>query len=198
MSNFSMSNNKAPKAKQHIIDLINHLELQTQRLTLKKFIEKDIEFNVEHEMNPEIMRYIKDPQTIEETRKRTIKIAQDWTGNEGDWVLFATTLQETGEYIGMVCFCYESIENDTVEIGWRLGLEHHGKGYATEAAQALLNFIKHKIKPHKVVAYCVAENTASSHIMTKLGMQHEATLREYSKLGGKWFDEAIYGLILNS
>ena len=195
MCDISMPNNKA---EQHVIDLINHLKLETQRITLKKFIEKDVDFNVAHEMNPEIMRYIKDPQSIEETRKKTEKIAQDWTGIEHDWVLFATTLKETGEYIGMVCFRYESIENDTVEMGWRLGLEHHGKGYATEAAQALLDFIKQKIKPHKVVAYCVAENTGSSNIMTKLGMQHEATLREYSKLGGKWFDEAIYGIILNS
>ncbi len=193
-----MPNNKTAKAEKQVIDLINHLVLETQRLTLKKFIDKDVEFNVEHEMNPEIMRYIKDPQTIEETRRITLQIAKDWIGNEGDWVLFAITLMDTGQYIGMVCFRYESIENDTVEIGWRLGLEYHGKGYATEAAHALLNFIKQKIQPHKVVAYCVAENTASSNIMTKLGMQHEATLREYSKLGGKWFDEAIYGIILNS
>ncbi len=198
MPDISMSKNTSPKTEQHVIDLINHLGLETQRLKLKKFIEKDVEFNVEHAMNPKIMRYIKDPQTIEETRKITLQIAQDWIGSEGDWVLFATTLKDTGQYIGMVCFRYESIENDTVEIGWRLGLEYHGKGYATEAAQALLDFIKQKIKPHKVVAYCVAEHTGSSNIMIKLGMQHEATLREFSKLGGKWFDEAIYGLILNS
>jgi RimJ/RimL family protein N-acetyltransferase len=198
MSDIPMPNNKTAKAEKHVIDLINHLKLETQRLTLKKFIEKDIEFNVEHAMNPEIMRYIKDPQTIEETRKITTQIAKDWIGNEGNWVLFALTLKETGKYIGMVCFRYESIENDTVEMGWRLGLEYHGKGYATEAAQALLDFIKQEIKPHKVVAYCVAENIGSSNIMTKLGMQHEATLREFSKLGGQWFDEAIYGIILNS
>ncbi len=198
MSDISMPNNKTAKAEKQVIDLINHLALETQRLTLKKFIDKDVEFNVAHEMNPEIMHYIKDPQSLEETRRKTIKIAQKWKGIQGDWVLFAITIKETGQYIGMVCFCYESIENDTIEIGWRLGLEYHGKGYATEAAHALLNFIKQEIKPHKVVAYCVAENTASSNIMTKLGMQHEATLREYSKLGGKWFDEAIYGIILNS
>ena len=190
--------NKKPQASQAVIDLINHLDLESERLKIKKFIAKDIEFNVEHEMNPEIMRYIKDPQPIEETRKKTEKIAQDWSGNESDWVLFALTLKTTGQYIGMVCFCYESIANDTTEIGWRLGLEHHGKGYATEAAKAVLTFIKTEIKPHKVVAYCVAENTGSSNIMKKLGMQHEATLREFSKLGGNWFDEAIYGIILNS
>ena len=97
----------------------------------------------------------------------------------------------------MICFRYESIENNTVEIGWRLGLEHHGKGYATEAAKAVLDYIINKIKPHKVVAYCVNENIASKNIMQKLGMQQEACLRQFSKLGGKWFDEAVFGLIVD-
>ena len=82
-------------------------------------------------------------------------------------------------------------------MGWRLGHEAMGKGYATEAAKSVLHFIKTEVKPHKVVAYCVAENSASTNIMTKLGMEKEAHLRQYSKLGGEWFDEAIYGLILN-
>lgn len=185
------------KTSNKTIKLINHLKLSSQRLDIAKFIKKDIEFNVKHEMNPTIMQYIKDPQSIEETREKTKRIAKDWNGNESDWVLFAVTLKQTNEYIGMVCFRYESIENDTVEMGWRLGLEHHGKGYATEAAKEVLDFIKAQIKPHKVMAYCVAGNTGSSNIMTKLGMQQEACLRQFSKLGGKWFDEAIYGIILN-
>jgi RimJ/RimL family protein N-acetyltransferase len=147
-------------------------------------------------MNPEIMRYIKDPQTREKIKKETIKFAKDYSGKESDWVLFATWIKETDNYVGMVCFRYESIENNTVEMGWRLGLEYHGKGYATEAAKAVLEFIKSEIKPHKVMAYCVAENTGSSNIMKKLGMQQEGCLREYGQLGGKWFDEAIYGLII--
>jgi RimJ/RimL family protein N-acetyltransferase len=178
------------------IEKINNLKLSTQRLDLTKFSSKDVVHNVEHEMNPEIMRYIKDPQTREKIKKETIKFAKDYSGKESDWVLFATWIKETDNYVGMVCFRYESIENNTVEMGWRLGLEYHGKGYATEAAKAVLEFIKSEIKPHKVMAYCVAENTGSSNIMKKLGMQQEGCLREYGQLGGKWFDEAIYGLII--
>lgn len=186
-----------PKTTKEIINKINMLSLKTERLQLSKFSTQDIEANVSHEMNPEIMRYIRDPRSYEETLKKTTEVAQDYSGNESDWVLIAIRDKNSDVYMGMLCFRYESIENDTVEIGWRLGLEFHGKGFATEAAQALLDFIKTEIKPHKVVAYCVKENTASSNIMSKLGMQQEACLREFSKLGGQWFDEAIYGLILN-
>ena len=197
MPYISMTEKTPVKALQSVINSINKFNLTTQRLTIKKFSEKDIECNVEHEMTPEIMRFIRDPMSRDDTRKKTSKAANNWTGNEGDWVLFAITLKETGGYAGMVCFRYESIENDTVEIGWRLGLTYHGKGYATEAANNLLEFIKTEIKPHKVVAYCVQENTASSNIMKKLGMQQEGCLRQFSKLGGKWFDEAVYGQILD-
>lgn len=189
--------NKKPQTTEENINAINTLDLSTERLSIKKFRAADIEYNIQHEMDTEIMRYIRDLKTIEETREKTEKCALDWSGNESDWVLFGLRLKSTNDYIGMVCFCYESIDNDTVEIGWRLGHEAMGKGYATEAAKCVLDFIKTTIKPHKVVAYCIAENIASSNIMTKLGMEKEAHLRQFCKLGGQWQDEAIYGLILN-
>jgi RimJ/RimL family protein N-acetyltransferase len=185
------------KTTELIITSINQFNQQTDRLSIIKFSEHDIEFNMQHEMNPIIMRYIRDPIPIEEAQKKTEKCAQKWSGEDQEWTLFAVRLINSNDYLGMVCFRYESIENDTVEMGWRFGLEHHGKGYATEAARCLLDFIKSAIKPHKVVAYCVTENTASSNIMTKLGMQQEAQLRQFSKLDGRWHDEAIFGLIVN-
>jgi RimJ/RimL family protein N-acetyltransferase len=190
-------NDKIPKATEHIIESINHFNQQSARLFIKKFTDYDVEFNLQHEMDPIIMRYIRDPISIEAAHTKTIKCAQEWTGAEQEWALFSVRLTNTDDYMGIVCLSYESLENDTVEMGWRFGLEHHGKGYATEAARCLLDFIKTTIKPHKVVAYCITENTASSNIMTKLGMQQEACLRQFSKLGGHWYDESIYGLILN-
>lgn len=190
-------NSITPTVCAHIIGKINTIELTSERLSLRKLAKQDVEFNMRHEMDPVIMKYIRDPISLEEARIKTEKCADQWMGKEQEWAMFAVRLLDTKEYIGMVCFQYESIENDTVEMGWRLGLEHHGKGYATEAAKCFLSFLKLKIKPHKVTAYCVNENTASSNIMTKLGMEKEACLRQFSKLGGKWFDEAIYGLILN-
>lgn len=188
---------QTPKTSNKTINLINSLNLTSDRLILNKFVQADTEFNVQHEMNPDIMRYIRGPITIEEARGKTLKCAENWSGKEQDWALFAVRQSNTNDYIGIVCFRYESIENDTIEMGWRFGLEHHGKGYATEAARCLLDFIKTTIKPHKVVAYCVSENTASSNIMAKLGMQQEACLRQYCKLGGQWHDESIYGLIID-
>lgn len=186
------------KVAEHIIQSINSLNIESDRLKLFKFSENEVEFNIQHESDPEIMRFIRDPISIEEIRKKSLEVANDWTGIEQVWSMIGLRLKSTNEYIGMVCFRFESIENNTVEIGWRLHTDFHGSGYATEAAKVFLEFIKTEIRPHKVVAYCVAEHTGSSNIMKKLGMQQEARLREFSKMGGQWFDEDIYGLILDS
>ncbi|MFK8011450.1 MAG: GNAT family N-acetyltransferase [Marinicellaceae bacterium] len=188
--------NNIEQISKNIIQKINALELLSTRLSIKKFRSKDINHNIDHEMDAGIMRFIRDPIAVEEIREKTIKSADDWSGKESDWVLLSLRLRSNNHYIGLVCFRFESIENNTVEMGWRLGHDAMGKGYATEAAQCLLDFIKIEIKPHKVVAYCVAKNAASANIMTKLGMKKEGHLREYSKLGGKWHDEVIFGLIL--
>ena len=189
---------KTKRASKSIIQSINSLNIESDRLILKKFSEADIEINIQHESDHEVMKYIRDPLTPEEIRKKTLEVAEHWSGAEEAWVLIGLRLKPTKEYIGMVCFRYESIENNTIEMGWRLHTDYHGVGYATEAAKTFLDYIQQEIKPHKVVAYCVAENTGSSNIMTKLGMQQEARLREFSKLGGKWFDEDIYGLICDT
>ena len=187
---------KNPQSNNNIIDLINSIDFNSDRLNLKKFSISELDHNIEHEMNPIIMQYIRMPLPLPEVRKKTMKAAKKWDGYEGDWMLIALRLRRSNEYIGMLCFRYESIENDTVEIGWRLGLEYHGKGYATEAAQCFLTFLKNKIKPHKIVAYCLADNSASANIMGKLGMQQEACLRQAFKINQQWHDELIYGLIL--
>lgn len=186
-----------PKATAKVIELINTLKLDTERLKIRKFGEQDIEANVRHEMNPELMQYIRDPVSEDETRQKSHEVAQAWSGQEQQWSLLSVRLQDNQDFAGVLSFRYESIANDTIELGWRLHSDYHGKGYASEAAKALLQFIKNNIKPHKVVAYCTAENTASSNLMKKLGMTQEGRLRQFCKLNGKWCDEDIYGLVLD-
>lgn len=189
--------NNPNKTSQEIIDTINNLSCKTDRLVMKKFSLADVDSNVDHEMNPEIMRYIRDPMPQTEVTAKTMQMVADWQGQEQEWVLIAVRLRDNNEYIGMVCMRYLSIENNTIELGWRLGTEHHGKGFATEAAKELLNFIIKQLKPHKAVAYCVAENIASSNIMSKLGMHKEAHFKQFSMLAGQWHDEVVYGIILD-
>jgi 3-dehydroquinate dehydratase / shikimate dehydrogenase len=61
-----------------------------------------------------------------------------------------------------------------VEIGWRLGFEFWGKGYASEAARAVLalGFRQHGFS--EIVSFTTAMNWRSRRLMERLGMWHSA------------------------
>lgn len=81
------------------------------------------------------------------------------------------------------------------ELGYWIGVPYWGKGYCTEAAQALIRYGFDVLDLHKIVARHFASNTASGRVMQKIGMQHEAVLREDILKDGVYHDAVVYGLI---
>ncbi|HMD55111.1 MAG TPA: GNAT family N-acetyltransferase [Phycisphaerae bacterium] len=59
-----------------------------------------------------------------------------------------------------------------VEIGWRLSFEHWGKGYATEAATAVMTFGFKKLRLDQIVSFTTKDNLRSRRVMERLGMTH--------------------------
>ncbi len=60
-----------------------------------------------------------------------------------------------------------------VEIGWRLAREHHGKGYATEAARAALRDGFERVGLREVVSFTAAVNAPSIRVMERIGMTRD-------------------------
>ena len=84
----------------------------------------------------------------------------------------------------------------THEIGWVISSGHQGRGYATEAARALMDFAFNKLRCHRVVATCQPENAASWRVMERLGMRREAHFRQaLHQKNGMWWDEYFYALL---
>ncbi len=86
----------------------------------------------------------------------------------------AICLASTGEPIGFSGVApvdyFEAAFTPAVEIGWRLLPEHWGKGYATEAATALLRHGFTDLGLQKIVAFAVPANIASVNVMKRIGM----------------------------
>jgi RimJ/RimL family protein N-acetyltransferase len=61
----------------------------------------------------------------------------------------------------------------TVEIGWRLAPAYRGRGLATEAARACLDFGFNNLRLPEIVAFTVPANAASRRVMEKLGMAYD-------------------------
>jgi RimJ/RimL family protein N-acetyltransferase len=83
---------------------------------------------------------------------------------------FAVLLKAADLLIGHMEF-HPWFAPQTYEIGWVFDRAYHGRGYATEAAVALLRHGFEALDLHRIIATCQPENVASRRVMEKLGMR---------------------------
>jgi len=107
---------------------------------------------------------------------------------EGDSELFAITLRETGEVIGGIGARLEATNKQMVEVGYHLGVEYWGKGYATEALRAFSDHLFKTTKLEKLYARWYSVNPASGRVLEKAGYIREGTLVRHFSRWGEWFD----------
>ncbi len=177
-----------------MVEQCTGLRVATERLTVRRFESSDLELALEHESDRRIMQYIRDPKPPDELRKKVEDFVAPWKGGS-DWLGLPVTLRDRQPMIGLVCFRVVSFENESAEIGFRFHHDYHGRGYAFEASRWLVDFLFDELDVRKLIALCTAENAPSYRLLEKLGMQREGCLRDYSKLGGRWCDELVYGLL---
>ena len=92
----------------------------------------------------------------------------------------AICLKQTGQVIGdLFGGAGEDDEDETASIGWHLNPQFHGRGYAFEAARALLDHLFRAKGFRRVYAYVEDDNTSSQHLCEKLGMRREGVFIEF-------------------
>lgn len=97
--------------------------------------------------------------------------------SEHGWGLWAVEVPGIADFIGFVGLSrprFEAPFTPCVEIGWRLAFEHWGKGYATEAARAVLDFGFGTLELPEIVSFTTLSNTRSRAVMERLGLTHDA------------------------
>ena len=82
------------------------------------------------------------------------------------------------------------------EIGYVLDPAYVGRGYATEAAQALLRIAFEGLGVRRVIAQCFADNEPSWRVMEKIGMRREQHTKQDSlHRNGEWLDGMMYAIL---
>jgi RimJ/RimL family protein N-acetyltransferase len=75
-------------------------------------------------------------------------------------------------FAGLSCRDFDAGLLPAVEVAWRFVFEHWGKGYATEAARAVVGDAFGRLDLNEVVAVTTPDNTRSRRVMNRLGMVH--------------------------
>lgn len=149
----------------------------SERLSFRLMDITDKSLFLDLDSDPEVMRFINGgiPTTEQEYEDIYIPRHSTFRNPEKGWGYWATFIAETNTFIGWVLvrpmnFFNEDTDLDNIELGWRFKQLAWGKGYATEAAQAILTALKEQVGYNKFTAIAVSDNTGSIKIMEKLGM----------------------------
>ncbi len=143
-------------------------KLETARLILRELNIGDTAASYALNADPLVIKYTGDEafESLEDAHDFLANYDPYSKTNMGRW---AVIVKETGENIGFCGLKYHE-ETDEIDLGYRLLRKEWGKGYATEASEVCLQYGFEVLGLPRIYAQAALENTASIHVMKKLGM----------------------------
>lgn len=106
----------------------------------------------------------------------------------------AITAADSGELIGAIGLIL-ALEHERAELGYWIGRPHWGRGYATEAAAALVAYGFDVLGLARIHAAHFSDNPASGRVLQKVGMAHEGRQRRHILKWGERRDLELYGML---
>jgi RimJ/RimL family protein N-acetyltransferase len=147
------------------------LIIETARLKLRPWRDDDLEPFAAINADPRVMEFFPSRLNREQSDAVATRI-RDRFERHG-YGLWAVELPELAPFIGFVGLSVPSFEahfTPCVEIGWRLACEHWGRGYASEAALAVLEFGFNDLRLDEIVSFTTTTNQRSMRVMERIGM----------------------------
>lgn len=175
------------------MDHIGTLQIETERLILRRFRSEDWIDLYEYLSQPKTVRFEPyDPFTEEAARQEAVSRAE----NSDFW---AVVRKDDQKLIGNLYFSKQ--EYDVWELGYVFNQQYWHCGYATEACKALLSYAFTELRIRRASAMCNPFNESSWRLLERTGFIREGHLREnifFKKdVNGNpiWQDTYIYGLL---
>src|SRR6266576_5366050 len=146
--------------------------LETPRLILRLFDEKDVDQISELMANPDIMRFSLGPKTHEQTAAFLETIIGWHRG--GLPSPFAVVIRSDGVLVGYCGFLHQEVDGEKeIEIGYRLHPDYWNRGIATEAARQMRDHAFSDLELPRVISLIHCDNTPSRRVAEKIGMTFE-------------------------
>ncbi len=171
-------------------DQYKTVELRTARLLLRPFEVTDVDDVWAYASDPEVARYRPLPDPYRRNHAAEFVNRQmhtDWSVQPEFAVVYGYRV------IGGISL-HVNPEHETAELGYLLGRRWWGRGLATEAARAVVDWGFQSFKLHKVYARAHVDNKPSWRVMERLGMTREGVLRGHWKMRDEHVDLVYYAV----
>jgi RimJ/RimL family protein N-acetyltransferase len=170
------------------------VEMTGQRVTLREINEDDAADIHAYASHPLVANWILDDAPSERTFRQIIKawLAGDPSRQRTNYRLGVVV---EGKLIGTAMLSIVSAEHRRGEIGYVIHPDWWGRGIATEAAGMLLELGFQELGLHRIEATTRPDNTASWHVLEKIGMRREGLIRDHLFLRGAWVDSLAYAIL---
>ncbi|NHQ87234.1 GNAT family N-acetyltransferase [Iodobacter sp. HSC-16F04] len=126
--------------------------------------------------------------------------AASWIASSASLWLVQQTLalairrKEDGALLGAISL-FDILPEHRAELGYWIGKPFWGKGYASEAGHAILEFGFNELKLQRIYAEHLTRNPASGRVMEKIGLKQEGILRQHAMKWGKLEDVVYRGIL---
>ncbi|MCH7323748.1 GNAT family N-acetyltransferase [Solibacillus sp. MA9] len=173
---------------------MNFPVLETERLILRQLKIEDAQAMYIYASNDDVTKYVLwDSHTSSEQTKQFLQFMIDKYEQEN--YAWAVTLKDSDEFIGTIDYVMFNKEERIGEIGYAVSHLYWGKGYMSEAAQAIVHYGFAKLNLERIQARCFAENIGSERVMQKIGMVYEGTMRKAKFSKGTYYDLKMYSIL---
>ena len=145
--------------------------LTTTRLRLRNWQDADLEPFASLNADPRVMEHY--PATLDRAQSDAFAIRARTKLAERGFGLWALEVRDGAPFVGYVGLAEPSFQahfTPCIEIGWRLAYDHWGRGYASEAASAVLEHAFGVLALSEIVAFTAVGNRRSRRVMERLGM----------------------------
>jgi ribosomal-protein-alanine N-acetyltransferase len=170
--------------------------LRTARLVLDAFTPADVAQLVSLANRPEISATtlaIPHPYTEDDARRFLALVELEH--RNGSALTFAIRLAEASRLVGAIGLKDIDDVHAHAELGYWVGVEWWGKGIATEAARAVLDYAFDCRGLNRVAAHHMVRNPASGAVLEHVGMRREGVLRERVLKEGRFEDVVLYAML---
>jgi [ribosomal protein S5]-alanine N-acetyltransferase len=169
--------------------------IESERLILRQVMPEDAADFLACQSDPDVFRY------SGRSELTSLEAARDWLNilfkrhQEQTLLSWAIVLKEDQHFIGRFQLEDVSAENRRTGVGYLLGKQYWGNGYATEALCAVIAYLFEQTTVNRIDTFAWAENIASTRVMEKAGMHFEGLARQKRCAKGAFHDFKYYAIL---